>query len=54
MRQSDLALEIYWVANSGYFRLSDTVELGMGIIDGKLLIFHGISEGRVDKKISMI
>ena len=52
MQKSDIALDKYWVAKSGYFRLATTVELGMGIIDGKLLFCNGISEGRVDKKIS--
>ena len=44
MRQSDLALDKYWVTQSGYFRLSTTVTLGMGIIDTKLLLCHVISE----------
>ena len=52
MRQSDLALEKYWVTQSGYFRLATTVALGMGIADGNLLFCHGISEESVDKKIS--
>ena len=37
MRQSDLVLEKYWVTQSGYFRLTTTVALGMSVIDGKLL-----------------
>ena len=53
MRQYDLALDKYWVTNIGYFRLATTVELGMGIIDGKLLLCHVISGESVDKKISM-
>ena len=40
------------VTQSGYFRLATNVVLGMGIIDGKLLFCHGISEGSVDKEIS--
>ena len=35
--QSDLALDKYWVTQSGYFRLADTVALVMGIKYGKLL-----------------
>ena len=54
MRQSDLALEKYWVTQSGYFRLAATVELGMGIEYGNLLLCHGISDQRKDKSISMI
>ena len=44
MRNSELALEKYWETESGYFILTITVELGMGIEDGKLLFCHGISE----------
>ena len=40
------------MTQSGYFRLANTVELGMGITDGKLLLCHGISEGSVEKKVS--
>ena len=54
MRQSDLALEKYWVTQSGYFILATTVALGMGITDGKLLYFHGVAEGNMDKKISTL
>ena len=54
MRQSDLALEKYWVTQSGYFRLAATVELCMGIEYGNLLLCHGISDQRKDKSISMI
>ena len=50
VRQSDLALEKYWVTQSGYFRLATTVALGMGITDGKLLFCHGVAEGNMDKK----
>ena len=53
MHNSDLALYKYWVTQIVYFRLATTVTLGMGITDGKLLIFHGIPYGSVDKKISM-
>ena len=51
MRQYDLALDKYWLTQSGYFRLTTTVALGMGIIDGRLLLCHGISEESVDRKI---
>ena len=54
MWQSDLALEKYLVTHSGYFRLATTVALGMGIIDGNLLYFHGVTEGNMDKKISTL
>ena len=54
MRQSDISLEKYWVTQSGYFRLANTVALGMGITDGKLLYCHGVSEGNVDRKISTL
>ena len=37
---------------SGYFILATTVELGMGITYGKLLLCHGISDGSVEKKFS--
>ena len=54
MRQSGIALEKYWVTQSGYFRLATTVALGMGITDGKLLYCHGVAEGNEDKKISTL
>ena len=38
-----LALDKYWLTQSGYFRLANTVALGMGIADGKLLFYHDIS-----------
>ena len=44
MRQYNTALDKYWVTRSGYFRLSTTVELVMGITYWKLLFCHGISE----------
>ena len=34
----------YWVTQSRYFRLVITVALGMGIVDWKLPLCHGISE----------
>ena len=51
MQQSDIALEKYWVTQSGCFRLATTVELGMYITNRKLLYFYGVSEGNVDKKL---
>ena len=39
MRQSDLALEKYRVTQSGYFRLSTKVALGMVITDGNPLLY---------------
>ena len=43
MRQSDLALEKYWVTHSGCFRINTKVAFGMGITVGKILLYHGIS-----------
>ena len=54
MRQSDIALEKYWVTHSGYFRLATTVALGMVITDGKLLYCHGVAEGNEENKISTL
>ena len=54
MRQSDIALEKYWVTQSGYLRIATTVALGMGIIYGKLLYCHGVAEGNVDNRISSL
>ena len=54
MRQSDQLLEKYWITQSGYFRLTTTVALGMGIADGKLLYCHGFAEGNEDKKVSTL
>ena len=45
MRQSDLAIEKYWVTQSVHFRLATTVALGMGITYGKLLYCHGVAGG---------
>ena len=53
MRQSDIALEKYWVTQSGYFRLATAVTLGMGITDGKLIYCHCVTEGNMDKKINI-
>ena len=52
MQYYDLALDKYWVTQSGYFRIETTVELGIGITYGRILFCHGISEESVDKKIS--
>ena len=52
MQKSDLVLENYWETQSGYFRLANTVALGMGITYGKILYCHGVAEGNVDKKTS--
>ena len=51
MRHYDIALEEYWVTQSGYFRLATTVALGIGIKDGKLLYCHGVSVGNLDRKM---
>ena len=48
MWQYYLALEKYLVTQSGYFRLLTIVVLDMGIIDGKLIFYYGISEGSVE------
>ena len=54
MQHSDLALEKYWVTQSGYFRLAPTVALGMGIKDGNILYCHGVAEVNLDRKISTL
>ena len=54
MRQSDLALDKYWVTQSGYFRLATTVAFGMDIIDGNLLYCHGFAEVNMDRKFSTL
>ena len=51
IRLSDIALDKYWVTQSGYFILSTTVTLSMGITDGKLVYCHGVSERNMDRKI---
>ena len=53
IRYSDLVVYKYGVTQSGYFILETAVSLDMSIVHGKLLLCHGISEGSVDKKISM-
>ena len=47
MQNYDLEIYKYWITKSGYFRIATTVELGMGIADGKILFYHFISEGNV-------
>ena len=54
MRQSDIALEKYWVTKIGYFRLAATVALGVGITDGNLLYCHFVAEVNVDKTVSTL
>ena len=49
MRKYYLALDKYWVTQSGYFRLATTVLLGTGITITKILLCNGISEQRRDK-----
>ena len=53
IRKSDLALDKYWVTQSGYYRLATTVSLGMGNTDTELLLWHGISDQNNDKKSSI-
>ena len=52
IRQYYLAVDKYWVTQSGYFRLATTVALGVGITYGKILYCNGVAEGNVDRKIS--
>ena len=47
----DLALDKYWVTQNGYFRLTTTVALGMGVIDRNLQYYDSVAEVNVDKKI---
>ena len=54
MQQSDIALEKYWVTQSGYFRLETIIALGMSITYGKILYCHGVSKGNMEKKISTL
>ena len=54
MRQSYISLEKYWLTQSGYFRLANTVALGIGVIYRKLLYFHGVAEGNLEKKVSTL
>ena len=52
MCQSDISLEKYWVPQSGYFRLTTIVSLGMVITYGKLRFCHHISQDSEDKTSS--
>ena len=54
IRKSDLALEKYWLTQSGYPRLTNTVAFSIFITNGKLLYCHGVSEENVDKKLSVL
>ena len=54
MWQYYLSLEKYWVTQSEYFILANTVALGMVITDGKLIYCHGVAEGIKEKKISTL
>ena len=40
------------MTQSGYFRLATTVTLGMGVINGKLLLCHSVSQESGEKNIS--
>ena len=52
MRQSDLALEKYWMTQSGYFRHATIVVLGMCITYGELLFYNVILKASVEKNVS--
>ena len=52
MRQSDLVLVKFWVTHIEYFKLATTVALIIGITYGNLLLYHEISEGSMENKIS--
>ena len=52
--QSYIALEKYWVTQSGYFRLETTVELGVCITGVKLLYCPDVAEGNVATKNSTL
>ena len=54
IRQSELDIEKYCVTKSGYFRLTATVALGMGITDGKILLCDIFLKESKYKKISTI
>ena len=54
IRNYDPALEKYWVGQSGHSRLAAAVELGICIIDGKIIFCHGISDVSLDNKVSTI
>ena len=50
MWQYEIALEKYWVTQSEIFFTCNSSSIGMGITKRKLVFWHGISEGNVDKK----
>ena len=54
MRQYDIAIDKYWVKQSGYFRLAIRAALGIGIKDGKLLLFHVVSEVIVQQQDGLL
>ena len=41
------------MTQSGYFSFATKVALGVGIIDGKILFCHGISDRTKEKMISI-
>ena len=49
-----LALDKYWVTQSGYFRLATSVASGVGITYGKIQLCDSISEESAEKKNSTI
>ena len=51
MCKSDLVLDKCWMTHGVFFRLTTKLVLGMSIAEGKLLLYHGISEKRREKKI---
>ena len=53
MRQYGLALEKYWVMQSGYFRIGTTVALSVGITYAKILLCRGIGTDNKYKAVSM-
>ena len=51
MQQYDIVLDKYWVTQSGYFRLTTAVVLGVGITYENILLCHGISEKKKGQEI---
>ena len=54
MSQYYLEIDKYWVENSGYFRLTTKLELGMGITYGNLLFYNGVVEKSRDDVVFRI
>ena len=52
IQKYDLALEKYWVTQSGHFRLATTLALGEGITDENIIFYHCISEKIKDREIA--